>query len=208
MKNQDNRPKDAAGLRRKAEALLREKTAQTPEDLAVLSSGETQRTLHELRVHQIELEIQNEELREAQAELEASRECYFDLYDLAPVGYCTLSEKGLILEANLTAATLLGVARGTLVKQPITRFILKEDQDVYYLHRKQSLKPARRRNASCGWSSRTARPSGRIWPPPPRRTAMAHRSAVSCWRTSPSANKAKMPSRRRTGTQRCISWKI
>ena len=52
------------------------------------------------------------------------------------MGYCTLSEKGLILEANLTAATLLGVARGALVKQPLTRFILHEDQDIYYRHRK------------------------------------------------------------------------
>ena len=106
--------------------------------------------LHELRVHQIELEMQNEELRRTQAELEASRARYFDLYDLAPVGYFTLSEKGLILEANLTAATLLGVARGDLVKQPLPRFILPEDQDIYYLHRKQLLKRARRRCASCG----------------------------------------------------------
>jgi PAS domain S-box-containing protein len=92
--------------------------------------------LHELRVHQIELEMQNEELRAAQAALDESRERYFNLYDLAPVGYVTLSEKGLILEANLTAAGLLGVARGALVKQPLSRFIFKEDQDIYYLHRK------------------------------------------------------------------------
>ena len=93
--------------------------------------------LHELQVHQIELEMQNEELRRAQQELEASRARYFDLYDLAPVGYLTLSEQGLILEANLTAATLLGVARDALVKQPLSRFILPEDQDIYYRHRKQ-----------------------------------------------------------------------
>jgi len=78
--------------------------------------------LHDLRVHQIELEMQNEELRRTQADLEASRARYFDLYDLAPVGYFTISERGLILEANLTAATLLGVARGALIKQPLTRF--------------------------------------------------------------------------------------
>ncbi|MCX6538497.1 MAG: PAS domain S-box protein [Acidobacteria bacterium] len=81
--------------------------------------------------------MQNEELRRVQAELDVARARYFDLYDLAPVGYCTLSEQGLILEANLTAAALLGVARGALVKQRITRFILKEDQDIYYLQRKQ-----------------------------------------------------------------------
>jgi len=66
--------------------------------------------------------MQNEELRRTQADLEASRARYFDLYDLAPVGYFTISERGLILEANLTAATLLGVARGALIKQPLTRF--------------------------------------------------------------------------------------
>jgi len=88
-------------------------------------------------VHQIELEMQNEELRRAQAELDAAQARYFNLYDLAPMGYCTLSDQGRILEVNLTAATLLGVAKSALVKQPIFRFILPEDQDIYYQHRKQ-----------------------------------------------------------------------
>ena len=92
--------------------------------------------LHDLRVHQIELEMQNEELRRAQAELEASRARYFDLYDLAPVGYCTVSKQGLILEANLTAAKLLGVPREELSKRPLPMFIRQDDQDSYYLHRK------------------------------------------------------------------------
>jgi PAS domain S-box-containing protein len=93
--------------------------------------------LHELRVHQIELQMQNEELRRAYVELDAAGARYRDLYDRAPVGYCTVSEKGLILQANLTVASLLGADRETLIKQPITRFILKEDQDIYYRHRKQ-----------------------------------------------------------------------
>src|SRR5580700_9656509 len=93
----------------------------------------------EYRTLQIELEMQNEELRRTQQDLEASRERYFDLYDLAPVGYFTLNEQGLILEANLTAAKLFGVARGVLIKQPLSRFILPEDQDIHYRHRKALL---------------------------------------------------------------------
>jgi PAS domain S-box-containing protein len=136
---EDTAPSSSSGqaLRRRAEEIFLEKTAALPENLEALSPKEIRWTLHELRVHQIELEMQNEELRRAQAELDAVRAQYFDLYDLAPVGYLVLSEQGLILEANLTAATLLGEARGALVKQPISRFILPEDRDIYYRHRKQ-----------------------------------------------------------------------
>jgi PAS domain S-box-containing protein len=104
-------------------------SAQTPEEI--------QPMLHELQVHQIELEMQNEELRTAQAVIEAERARYFDFYDLAPVGYVTLSEQGLILEANSTAASLLGTARSALLKQSICSFIFKADQDIYYLHQRQ-----------------------------------------------------------------------
>jgi len=107
------------------------KTTDTP------SPEMAQQTLHELHVHQIELEMQNEELRRAQEELEALRARYFNLYDLAPVGLFALSDKGLILEANLTAATLLGVEKGKLFRQPFPRFLLAEDQDTYYRHRKE-----------------------------------------------------------------------
>ena len=89
-----------------------------------------------LRVHQVELEMQNEELRCAHVELDALSGRYFDLYELAPVGFCTVSEKGLILEANVKAAAMLGMNRKKLVEQPFTRFILPEDQDIYYHKRK------------------------------------------------------------------------
>jgi PAS domain S-box-containing protein len=108
-----------------------------PDNASELTPQATQQTLHELRVHQIELEMQNEELRRGQEKLADSRARYVDLYDLAPVGYLTVSETGLIVQANLAAATLLGVARAKLVKMPFSRFILKDDQDVYYLYRKQ-----------------------------------------------------------------------
>ena len=111
-----------------------------------IQKEETSRMFHELSVHHTEIEMQNEELRRAQEELEDSRSRYFDLYDLAPVGYVTVSEKGFILEANLTAAVLLGVARGAMVKQPILSFIDKEDQGIYYFHSKTLYKPG-------GWNA-------------------------------------------------------
>ncbi|MBN1424080.1 PAS domain S-box protein [Candidatus Fermentibacteria bacterium] len=137
MARRDNPPGDAAELRREAEEIARRKAAHSLKSIETLSTEEVRKVLHELDVHQIELELQNEELRRAQAELEASRARYFDLYDLAPVGYCTLSEKGLILEVNLAAAALLGVARSALVNRALTSFVYPEDQDIYYLHRKQ-----------------------------------------------------------------------
>jgi len=111
--------------------------AQLPENLGALSPEEILKLVNELRVHQVELEMQNEELRLTLGKLDASQARYFDFYDLAPVGYFTLGEAGLILQANLTTATLLGVARHELLEQPITRFIFSEDQDSYYLLRKQ-----------------------------------------------------------------------
>jgi len=132
--------RQAADLRRQAENIVREKTIRIPENINALSPEETRQTLHELQVHQIELEIQNEELRRTQMELDAARAKYFDLYDLAPIGYVTINEKGQIVEANLAAATLLGAARGNLLKQLFSRFVHPEDQDIYYHTRKRLFK--------------------------------------------------------------------
>ncbi|HBA54934.1 MAG TPA: hypothetical protein DCZ04_10925, partial [Syntrophorhabdus aromaticivorans] len=108
-----------------------------PDTMKTFSPDEAQEMLHELQVHQIELEMQNDELRRTQEELEASRERYFDLYDLAPVGYFTFGEEGLILEANLRVAELLGRTRSALINLPLSRFVLPEDQDIYYRHCKE-----------------------------------------------------------------------
>ena len=126
-------------LRRAAEKTALSKEVLIPEKLGAMLPDEAKLILHELLVHQIELEMQNEELQRTQAELAVARARYFDLYDLAPVGYLVVSEKGLIIETNLTAAAQLGVARGALIQQPISRFICKEDENCYYLHRKQLL---------------------------------------------------------------------
>lgn len=146
MNDNEKSPEDAArladealsaqALREHAEVVSRRLSALPPERLSALSPDAVRDLLHELRVHQIELEMQNEELRRAQLELDASRARYFDLYDLAPVGYCSLSERGLILQANLAAATLLGTGRGGLVGQPISHFIFREDQDTWYRHQR------------------------------------------------------------------------
>ena len=106
---------------------------QSPE---ALSPEETLQMLRELRGRQIELERQNEELLREKTELVADRVRYLDLYDNAPAGYLTVSAKGLILEANLAVATLLGLARADLINQPISRFMLKDDRDVNTLHLK------------------------------------------------------------------------
>ena len=126
-----------SALRRRAEDIIREKVASSAKKLELLLPDDVRQTLHDLQVHQIELEMQNEELRRTQLQLDASRARYFDLFDLAPVGYCTLSEQGLIMEGNMTAASMLGIARSELVGQRFSRFILTTFQDTFYLYRKR-----------------------------------------------------------------------
>src|SRR5450756_458967 len=118
-------------LRRQAEERLSRLAADSPE------SADIATVVHDLRVHQIELEMQNQELRRARLELQASREKYFELFDLAPVGYLTLSDESIVRDANLTAARLLGVERQQLVEKPFTAFIFAPDQDVYYRHQRK-----------------------------------------------------------------------
>lgn len=103
------------------------------------SAEKTQDLLQELNVHQIELEMQNEELRQGKNELAIEKERYFELYELAPVGYCTLNEEGEILQANLSITSLLGFPKSALIQHLITEFIIYEDQDICYLHRKKLL---------------------------------------------------------------------
>lgn len=116
-------------LRRQAEEILNQERINFQQE----TIQDLQKLVHELRVHQIELELQNEELRQAHYDLEASRDRYSSLFDFAPVGYFTIDQQGIILEANLTTTTLLGYERRALINQPFTRFIASKDQDAYYL---------------------------------------------------------------------------
>jgi len=136
MTSSDDRGRQASELRRLAEESDQGQKGQSPIKMEAMSLEETQHLLHELRMHQIELEMQNVELGRAQNGLAVERARYFDLYNLAPVGYCTVSEQGLLLEANLHATNLLGLTQATLKGQRISRFIIETDQDIYYLLRK------------------------------------------------------------------------
>ena len=139
MKPGQGEPAGLLSLLDQAEAACWLESGERELDAAQLPPAVLKQKLHELRVHQIELEMQNEELRRAHLEIEASRARYFDLYDLAPVGYCSVSEEGLVLQANLSASLLVGQTRAELVGQRISRFILREDQDGFYLLRKKLL---------------------------------------------------------------------
>ena len=134
MTGRTNDQTTAASLRQRAEVLERQREAS--EMGGILSSDASSALIHELRVHQIELEMQNEELRWTQVQLNNSRKRYFELYDLAPVGYFLLNAQGHILEANSTFAAMLGVGKPNLRNQPISRFVYNQDQDKYYLYRK------------------------------------------------------------------------
>ncbi|MDP3385991.1 MAG: diguanylate cyclase [Eubacteriales bacterium] len=120
-------------LRKQAESIIKNKNQGNRGNMGIMFSEEIEKILHELQVHQVELEMQNDELRQKQIELDDARARYFDIYNRAPVGYCTLSRSSMIIEANKTASEMFGTSREQMVEQPFFRFILKEDQDVYYL---------------------------------------------------------------------------
>lgn len=137
MTSTDKTPNSEYALRQRAETVAQTFALEAQASSEAMSPHAMLVAIHELRVHQIELEMQNEELRRTQAERDAAQARYFDFYDLAPVGYVTVAEHGLILHANLTAAAMLGVPRSNLSKQRLNHFIDREDQDAYYLLQRQ-----------------------------------------------------------------------
>jgi len=136
MKKDRDRSPDAAYLRRRAEARLREQQTQLGRPP---TAEETQRLVHELQVHQIELAMQNEALRETQARLEQNLERYTELYDFAPVGYFTLTDDGTIRELNLAGAALLGQERSHLIGRRLGLFVSAETRPRFNLFLSQVL---------------------------------------------------------------------
>jgi PAS domain S-box-containing protein len=121
-----------AQLRRRAEARLRgERKARRSRAGGQQSPADSVRALHELQVHQVELEMQNAELREARDRTEVLLEKYTDLYDFAPTGYFTLDEQGRIVEANLTGASLLGAERSRLINRRLLSFVAPPSQRIF-----------------------------------------------------------------------------
>ncbi len=121
-------------LRKSAEEILNKKKFK--EDTENMNIDQL---IHEIKVYQIELKMQNEELREKQTELERYRSKYLDLYDFAPVGYITLNEKGYIKKLNLAMSNLLGKYRSKLKGNSFNLYIPLNYQDIFYNHLKEVL---------------------------------------------------------------------
>jgi PAS domain S-box-containing protein len=128
MQKKPNTSADAAKLRRRAEMRLRGQQKDTPPPR---TDADTQKLLHELQVHQIELEMQNVELQDARDKMETLLEKYTDLYDFAPVGYFAIDEQGLILEVNLTGAALLRVERSLLINRRLQQFVAPASRPIF-----------------------------------------------------------------------------
>ena len=125
-------PSDAAELRCRAEARLSEnqKRQRLPAG-SERTAHDTQRLVQELQIHQIELEIQNEQLEQARADTQAALERYTDLYEFAPSGYFTLDRDGTIRQVNLTGSALLGVDRSRLVNRRFGHFVAENSRAIF-----------------------------------------------------------------------------
>jgi len=136
MNKTHEKPQEPSGLRRRAVMV----PGNEGIDVCDLSLEEVRQALEDLHTHQVELELQSEELRRTQEYLVASRDSYSALYDSAPVGYATVNGEGIIVEANLTLATMLGLERPALIRTPFSAIMVDEDQDTFYLYRRESPK--------------------------------------------------------------------
>lgn len=117
---------------------LRQRAAEfinkNPSTIKAIAPGDVKKLIEDLQIHQVELEMQNEELRRAQLELEAARDKYADLYDFAPIGYLALDETARIQDVNLAGAGLLGFPKTKLRNVKFSAFISPDSQDEFYFH--------------------------------------------------------------------------
>lgn len=125
--------KDKTSLKKQA----REFVSKNPAAIKKIPPTDIRQLVEDLQVHQIELEMQNEELHRVQQDLEKARDKYSNLYDFSPICYFTINTEGIILEANLTAAAIVGVERRSLIGRPFSDFVVRDDQDLFFLHRRK-----------------------------------------------------------------------
>lgn len=128
MKPEKKNLHTASSLRKKAENKLANKSTQ---DTSLIADIDIKRVIHELQVHQVELEMQNEELRESMDLAEAATEKYTKLYDFAPVGYFTLDQSGLITDLNLNGARMLGKDKVSLIGTQFLKFVSRENHNIF-----------------------------------------------------------------------------
>lgn len=140
MNKQSARQDWIGKLREKAEAELESKLD------ANLQSDSAKELLHELRVYRIELEMQNETLRQTQLALEEARDRYLDLFEFAPVGYLILTPAGLISEINLTGTALFNRERTRMLERRFAHFVLPEDRDRWYVYLLDLLQQSGKKN--------------------------------------------------------------
>ena len=147
-----SRQEQPGDLRRRAEdALSRKKTGEP----STMPEEDVRALVHELQVHQIELEMQNEELKRVNALVEETRNRYVDLYEFAPIGYLTLEENGTVLEANLTIARQLGIERSGLIKRPFQDYIVPVDRDKFRSHLDGVVTSTKRQSCEIGLTTKS-----------------------------------------------------
>jgi PAS domain S-box-containing protein len=134
--NKKKGPKSLSSLKNRAKSRLNRQTGK----LEDITKYDVKLLIEALGTYQIELEIQNEDLRKAQEELEVSRRKYYELYDFAPVGYFTFNKNGLVLDVNLTGASMLNMQKTHLKQKPFLLFIDENDREIFHSHCKEVLK--------------------------------------------------------------------
>ena len=133
MKKGERETRESAKLRKKTVEMLN----KSPSAIKRMSSSVVGDLLEDLQIYQVELEKQNQKLEQVQRELKAALDKYHNLFDFAPAGYFTIDRKGIIHEANLTGAAMLGVDRESLINSPFYDFLTEDSTDTFYSHKEE-----------------------------------------------------------------------
>ena len=140
MKKKETGSGKSIKLRKKTEVLL----SKSPSVIKRMSSNDVRDLLEDLKIYQVELEMQNQKLERVQGELEIARDRYHGLYDFAPVAYFTINQKGIILETNLTGVSMLDVEKGVLIGSPFSGFLTEDSRGIFRSHQKKVLETGTR----------------------------------------------------------------